>query len=160
MLQATYITIASQLFTVCCQGLPEDGLLAAFIVTLANAAPPAGAAMLASSQAGTNGSFQANTTDMRTSCSRKPVNGFAYMPAHGSSRVDVAPTQLQALRLTEGAGRGLANSSLVGIASMGIRLRQLALVDLQRVTRDHLAAALAQLPMLQVGSRFGLVEEL
>ena len=54
----------------------------------------------------------------------------------------------QALRLDGCAA--LTNRSMVGIASMGGRLRQLALLGLQHVSDGSLMAALAQLPMLQV----------
>jgi hypothetical protein len=57
---------------------------------------------------------------------------------------------VQALRLDVGAGLGLTNRSLMGIASMGGRLQQLALLGLQHVSDGSLTAALAQLPMLQV----------
>jgi hypothetical protein len=63
-----------------------------------------------------------------------------------------AVTHIQALRLDDCAARGLTNCSLVSIASMGDRLRQLALVGLQRVSDEGLMAALTQLPMLQVSN--------
>jgi hypothetical protein len=44
----------------------------------------------------------------------------------------------------------MTNSSLVGIAGMGDRLRQLALIGLWHVSDASLMAALAQLPLLQV----------
>jgi hypothetical protein len=61
------------------------------------------------------------------------------------------PVPLQALRLAGNAGSGLIDNSMVIFASMGSRLRQLALLGLQRVNHDYLVAALAQMPMLQVG---------
>lgn len=63
-----------------------------------------------------------------------------------------AVTHIQALRLDDCAARGLTSCSLVSIASMGDRLRQLALVGLQRVSDEGLMAALTQLPMLQVST--------
>jgi hypothetical protein len=63
---------------------------------------------------------------------------------------------LQALRLDMLATWDLGNSSLVGIASMGDRLRQLALLGLQWVSDESLIAALAQLRKLQVQRRCGI----
>ena len=68
-------------------------------------------------------------------------------------------SRLQALRLDEYAAWTLANGSLLGIASMGDRLRQLALLGLARVTDENLLAALAQLPLLQVTTLIVLVSK-
>lgn len=57
---------------------------------------------------------------------------------------------LQALRLESVASWNLGNSSLVAIASMCDRLRQLALIELEIVSDDSVMAALSQLSMLQV----------
>ena len=56
----------------------------------------------------------------------------------------------QALRLDDFAAAGMVNNSLAGVAGMGGRLRQLALLGLQHVSDASLMAALAQLPLLQV----------
>ena len=45
----------------------------------------------------------------------------------------------------------MVNSSLAGVAGMGGRLRQLALIGLQHVSDTCLMAALEQLTQLQVG---------
>lgn len=55
------------------------------------------------------------------------------------------------MRVGRGAAWALTASNLVGIASMGDRLRQRALIGLRHVSDDDLVAALAQLPLLQVG---------
>lgn len=44
----------------------------------------------------------------------------------------------------------MVNSSLAGVAGMGGRLRQLAILGLQHVSDSCLMAALEQLPLLQV----------
>lgn len=59
-------------------------------------------------------------------------------------------SKLQTLRLDAFAAGKLRSNSLVGIAVMGSRLQQLALIGLQQVSDDGLVACLAQLPMLQV----------
>jgi hypothetical protein len=58
---------------------------------------------------------------------------------------------MQALRLDGEAADSLTSISLVGIASMGRSLRQLALIGVQQVSVVDLAPVLDQLPMLQVG---------
>ena len=57
----------------------------------------------------------------------------------------------QALRLDGFAAAGMVNSSLAGVASMGRQLRQMAILGLQHISDGCLMAALAQLPLLQVG---------
>ena len=49
------------------------------------------------------------------------------------------------------AAEGMVDGSLAGIAGMGGRLRQLALLGLRFVSDGCLIVALAQLPLLQVG---------
>lgn len=44
----------------------------------------------------------------------------------------------------------MVNSSLAGVAGMGRRLRQLAILGLQHISDSCLMAALEQLPLLQV----------
>jgi hypothetical protein len=58
---------------------------------------------------------------------------------------------LQALHLDIAAAYGMVNSSLAGIAGLGGRLRQLAILGLQYVSDGCLIAALEQLPLLQAG---------
>lgn len=55
----------------------------------------------------------------------------------------------QALRLDPRAGAALRDGSLAGIGGIGASLRQLALLGLQHVSVDALAAVLPNLPLLQ-----------
>jgi hypothetical protein len=63
---------------------------------------------------------------------------------------NTARSASQALRLDESAASRLTDSSMAVIASMGNRMRQLALLGLQYVSDSCLSASLSQLTMLQV----------
>ena len=141
------------------QGIQEEDLLAAFLSTLASAAPSLQVklpgwfgctlalynlmhAAMASSECVAD--VVAAIMQSRSAC--------AYMQRKAATAVCnlAAWLHVQALRLDRRAAQGLMHSNLLGISSMGHSLRHLALIGLLHVSDFSVKEALEQLPMLQV----------
>jgi hypothetical protein len=136
----------------CWQDEADNGLLAAFLVTLAGAAPSLQVQYYA---AGTTESSRNIETSCQLVCTQSAVMYHAasvdplwHLPFIGCAS---CKPRSQTLRLYDTAAGGLTDSGLVGIVGMRSSLRQLALIGLGHIYDEDVVTTLAQLPMLQVG---------